>query len=279
MGLRRPGQWWANTSDLVNPNHTYANAGAYAVEMTVTDNFGNTDQASVEITVTAPNLPPAVSPTATPASGPAPLSVQFNANGSDPNPGDVLSYSWDFGDSSPASTDANPLHVYVSPGTYTATVSVSDGTNPAVSADLVISVGSALSINVKQFKVDYGKKGKLKGKVTMISTFTFPPGPPAPGDVIMVSFDGITLVEVPFSEFKQKKPDEYKYKGKDKKEKVRVNIDFNHGVLVITRHKMELSEIDDDHGIDVVIAFGAHTAIDNVKPKVKIKHHNNEDDD
>ena len=43
------------------------------------------------------NQPPTVTATATPASGEAPLAVNFAATGEDPD-GDALSYSWTFGD-------------------------------------------------------------------------------------------------------------------------------------------------------------------------------------
>ncbi len=40
--------------------------------------------------------------------------------------GSIVSRLWDFGDSSPASTDANPLHTFAAPGNYTVNVSVTD---------------------------------------------------------------------------------------------------------------------------------------------------------
>ena len=40
---------------------------------------------------------------------------------------DTLTYSWDFGDGSAASTQQNPTHSYTTAGTYTAKVTVSDG--------------------------------------------------------------------------------------------------------------------------------------------------------
>ena len=39
------------------------------------------------------------------------------------------SYGWDFGDGSPVTTTQNPTHTYTSPGTYTATLTVTDVTN------------------------------------------------------------------------------------------------------------------------------------------------------
>lgn len=72
------------------------------------------------------NDPPRVSLLADPPSGPAPLEVVFMATGSDPDC-DPLTYLWDFGDGSPASTQPSVLHIFQSAGTYTVTVAVSDG--------------------------------------------------------------------------------------------------------------------------------------------------------
>jgi len=257
-------------------NHTYANAGIYTAELTVIDNMGNSDMASATITVTAPNLPPTVLPTATPSSGAPPLNVAFTAGASDPE-GQPLSYSWSFGDGG-TSTLADPVHSYIAAGTYTATVTVSDGVNLPVSSSLTISVGSALTINVTQAKFDFGKKGKHKGKVTFVAGFTYA-GLPAAGDLITVSIDGEEIFSAPFGDFKEKKPGYYKIKLKKKKTKAQAFIDFNNSVLAVTRHKMDLSDIDNDNGVDVVISFGSATATDHLKMKEKIKHHVDEDDE
>lgn len=58
---------------------------------------------------------------ASPRSGQAPLSVQFSIS-SDPGPDPF----WDFGDGA-TSTEANPVHVYENPGTYTVTLTTRGG--------------------------------------------------------------------------------------------------------------------------------------------------------
>jgi PKD repeat protein len=257
-------------------NHTYANAGTYTAELTVTDNLGNTDMASATITVTAPNLPPTVLPTATPSTGAPPLNVQFTAGATDPE-GQPLSYSWTFGDGG-TSTLADPAHTYTAAGTYTTTVTVSDGVNPPVSASLTISVGSALTINITQAKFDFGKKDEHKGKITFVADFTFA-GLPAAGDLITASIDGEEIFSAPFGDFKQKKPGYYKIKVKDKKTRAQAFIDFSRGVLAVTRHKMDLSGIDNDNGVDVVISFGSATGTDHLKMKEKIKNPHDEKDE
>ncbi|MBI1815689.1 MAG: PKD domain-containing protein [Deltaproteobacteria bacterium] len=51
----------------------------------------------------------------------------FNAAGSLDPDGDVLTYSWDFGDGSPALLGARVLHAFATAGVYTVTLTVSDG--------------------------------------------------------------------------------------------------------------------------------------------------------
>ncbi|SHJ60880.1 Por secretion system C-terminal sorting domain-containing protein [Reichenbachiella agariperforans] len=59
-------------------------------------------------------------------SGNAPLAVQFSGAGSTDTDGDPLSYSWDFGDGHGATT-ASTSHSYTATGSYTASLTVSDG--------------------------------------------------------------------------------------------------------------------------------------------------------
>ena len=78
---------------------------------------------------------------ATPRSGSAPLDVGFSSAGSSDPEGQALSYSWTFGDGQ-TSTQANPTHTYQQQGSYSARLSVSDGTNTTLSAPITITVGS-----------------------------------------------------------------------------------------------------------------------------------------
>ena len=76
-------------------------------------------------------FPPTAAAAATPNAGAAPLSTQFSSAGSSDPYGLPLTYSWNFGDGSAASTLANPSHTYTGVGTYTATLTVSNGTQTA----------------------------------------------------------------------------------------------------------------------------------------------------
>ncbi|MFJ6695086.1 ThuA domain-containing protein [Streptomyces sp. NPDC091272] len=75
-------------------------------------------------------------------SGTAPLKVTFSSAGTTDDDGDALTYSWDFGDGTPASTEANPTHTYKKNGTYTATVTAKDPTGRTGSASAHVVVGN-----------------------------------------------------------------------------------------------------------------------------------------
>jgi PKD repeat protein len=78
-------------------------------------------------TTTVPgNIAPVAVASATPLSGDAPLEVQFSSQDSTDSDGTIVERSWDFGDSSAPSTDADPVHFYLTPGVYTAELTVTD---------------------------------------------------------------------------------------------------------------------------------------------------------
>jgi glucose/arabinose dehydrogenase len=74
------------------------------------------------------NRQPLADVTASPTSGPAPLTVTFDGSGSsDPDAGDTLTYLWDFGDG--ATTEGSSptvTHTYTATGTFTASLRVRD---------------------------------------------------------------------------------------------------------------------------------------------------------
>jgi PKD repeat protein len=98
------------------------------------------------------NAPPPSTGTleAVPTSGPAPLTVTFDASaGADPD-GDALTYLWTFGDRWTARTSGpTAVHTYTAPGTYIAGVRVRD-TSGATSppASVVVSVGAEAAAGI-----------------------------------------------------------------------------------------------------------------------------------
>ena len=63
---------------------------------------------------------------ANPTSGAAPLAVRMDASGSTSSGASIVSYRWSFGDDTPLAAGVAADHVYLSPGTYTVTLWVTD---------------------------------------------------------------------------------------------------------------------------------------------------------
>ncbi len=129
------------TSTAANPTHTYTTAGSYDATLTVTDDDGATGTDTVTIVVTEePNVAPTAVANATPSSGRFPLTVALSSAGSSDTDGTIVAYSWNFGDGTGNSADANPTHTYANPGSYTATLTVTDDDGATGEATVVVSV-------------------------------------------------------------------------------------------------------------------------------------------
>jgi glucose/arabinose dehydrogenase len=96
------------------------------------------------ITYTAGNQPPTAVASATPTTGNAPLTVNFNSVGSADPDGDPLTYAWDLdGDGQyDDSTAAQTTYTYTSSGTYPAGLRVSDGRGGSDTDPVTITVGN-----------------------------------------------------------------------------------------------------------------------------------------
>jgi PKD repeat protein len=118
-------------------SHVYQAAGNYTATLTVTDNGGATGSSTVGISAVS-NQPPTANASASPTSGNAPLLVTFTGSGADPD-GTIASYTWTFGDGGTSSLQ-NPTHSYVSGGSFTATVTVTDNNGATGSSSVGITV-------------------------------------------------------------------------------------------------------------------------------------------
>jgi glucose/arabinose dehydrogenase len=92
------------------------------------------------------NQPPVAVASSDVGFGASPLTVQFQGSGSsDPN-GGPLSYEWNFGDGSPVSTAADPVHTFSAgsglPTRFDVTLTVRDSQNASSQASLIISVNN-----------------------------------------------------------------------------------------------------------------------------------------
>ena len=128
-----------NTGSGATTSHTYATPGEYVVTLTVTDNHGRTGQAAETISVTRPQAAPTAAASATPGTGPAPLVVTLDGTGSSDSDGTIVSYEWDLGDGNTA-TGPTVSHVYGTPGTYVATLTVTDDDGLTAQSQVAIQV-------------------------------------------------------------------------------------------------------------------------------------------
>lgn len=123
------------------PTKTFSAPGTFPVTLTVTDEWKATNTSAAQnVTITEPSGNSAPVPTfAQSCQG---LSCAVSSQGTtDPNPGDVISYSWNWGDGTPASTGASPAaHVYAAAGTYTITLTTTDGWGKSASTTRSVSL-------------------------------------------------------------------------------------------------------------------------------------------
>lgn len=83
---------------------------------------------------------------ANPTSGAAPLAVRVDGSGSTSSGASIVSHRWSFGDDTPLVSGVSADHVYVSPGTYTVTLWVTDsrgGTGSTTREITVTGVGQS----------------------------------------------------------------------------------------------------------------------------------------
>ncbi len=102
------------------------------------DGYTNVEEFLNGLEAEPTNTPPTAAPTATPAQGVTPLTVQFSANASDVD-GQIVSYSWDFGDGT-VSTDTDPTHTFVGVQDYQVTLTVTDNDDATAAAVVGVSV-------------------------------------------------------------------------------------------------------------------------------------------
>jgi len=122
-------------SAQADPSRSFG-AGTHAVTVVVTDANGDEARDEVEIVVAA-DTQPAVTATAEPASGQAPLGVQFRCQVDQGN--EPLTYAWDFGDGQ-GSARPDPSYTYQQPGDYTAVCTVTDANGDQANGSVEVAV-------------------------------------------------------------------------------------------------------------------------------------------
>jgi large repetitive protein len=125
-------------STTASPSHTYALQGTYTVTLTTTDGWGNSATVSHTVTMTEPVTN--VAPTVTFTTNCVGLACLNNSVGTVDPDGDVIRYSWNFGDGTAVSTAASPSHTYTVAGTYAIALTVTDGWNKATTVTQSVTV-------------------------------------------------------------------------------------------------------------------------------------------
>ncbi|WP_416350892.1 PKD domain-containing protein [Rivularia sp. UHCC 0363] len=120
--------------------HTFLDNGTYTATLTVTDSNGASTVETLTLNVNN------IAPTVTAGEDQTTIDFQaitFNGNYTDPGILDTHTIRWEFGDGTVVENELNPNYTYTNPGTYTATLSVTDKDGGSSSDTLQIQVNNA----------------------------------------------------------------------------------------------------------------------------------------
>ena len=191
-----PGAAWSSLKAVT----AISGCEAWAVGSAGSDIFTNTAQTlAAHLTPGGGliNQPPVAKASASPPSGPAPLTVSFSSAGSSDPDGAIVSYLWNFGDSTypPDQTSPNPVHTYIQSGplTYHATLAVVDDRGGTASASVQINITTTIptvhvaSQNVSRVQAVNGR-WQAKDVVQVVDGN----GTPVSGATVSTRFSGPT---------------------------------------------------------------------------------------
>jgi chitodextrinase len=184
-------------------SHTLTTAGTYyAVVDGIgyrTVNTGFTDYASLgrfQLTGNwAINQPPIASTAgSTPLLGAAPLTVAFRGSNSFDFDGTIVAYAWDFGNGA-TSTLANPSHTYATPGTYRASLTVTDSVGATHTTEVPVTATAKPIANrplrVLSMAPSWVSVSRTTGVAQCVVRVVDSGGRPMPGVTVTVSVQGL----------------------------------------------------------------------------------------
>ena len=128
-----------NTSSEKNPKHAYARYGIFNVTLMVEDREGSNNTTRMQVTVN--NLAPVANFSWAPTDIFSYTLVDFNASASYDRDGTIMNYTWDFGDGT-TSDDPVITHKYLTSGTYTVTLTVTDDAGETDVLELTLTVNN-----------------------------------------------------------------------------------------------------------------------------------------
>ena len=129
------------TSQEISPSHTYTVTGNFVAQLTLTDDQGAS--ASKTVTIIVAEQPVAIIRVDRTSALSAPAVFNFDGSASfapDAQPGDVLEYSWDFGDGS-RETIPVVAHTFATAGTFRVRLTVTNVQGITGSTETLIDVG------------------------------------------------------------------------------------------------------------------------------------------
>lgn len=141
-------------------------------------------------------LPPVAAGSGTPNG--APLTISFSSAGSFDPEGGTLTYFWQFGDGY-TSPDANPTRTYLAPGTYAASLTVTDVEGQPTSTTVPVVVANpAKQLKVSTITGIRVRKGTVKVTVTVLDGF----GTPVRSAVVRGKWAGSSVTRVGYTNSK-----------------------------------------------------------------------------
>jgi PKD repeat protein len=134
---------WPNWTTYTDYTTTAGQSYSYRVRASNAGGFSAYSN-TASIVAGAGNQPPVAVMSATPTTGVAPLTVNFDGSGSTDPDGAVVSWQWMFGDGD-FGTGPQITHVYTSPGTYNVNLTVTDdgGESRLTSTSIVVTTQGA----------------------------------------------------------------------------------------------------------------------------------------
>ncbi len=128
-----------NISNLQNPTHTYLNAGMFNITLTIKNSNGCVNTLYKQNLINVSNGVVAGFSSSSPPTCVVPVTVNFTNTST----GVVNSYLWNFGDGQ-TSNQASPSHLYIIPGIYTVSLTVTNaaGCSNTISKANLVTIGA-----------------------------------------------------------------------------------------------------------------------------------------
>lgn len=122
------------------PTKTFTSAGTFTVTLTAKDEYGITGTTTAQVTIVEPSNNVAPVPVLN-APSCVKLVCNFSAVGTaDPNVGDTVATLWNFGDGQPTSTSSALTKTFLAAGTYTVSLTATDGWGRATTVTRQVTV-------------------------------------------------------------------------------------------------------------------------------------------